>query len=110
MTGGWDDTLDDLAARRAAVHAMGGEEKVERQHHFGKYTVRERIDKMADDGSWDEVGTLAGRGEYDAEGRLVDFRPSNFVFGTAEIDQMSARASRALDETHAGLRKDGLVA
>lgn len=32
------------------------------------------------------------------------------IFGTAEIDQMFARASRALDETHAGLRKDGLVA
>ncbi|MDX1382413.1 MAG: carboxyl transferase domain-containing protein [Thermoanaerobaculia bacterium] len=65
---------------------MGGADKVARQHEFGKLTVRERIDRIADPGSFHEIGALAGRGEYDEDGELVGFRPSNFVFGTAEID------------------------
>ena len=44
---------------------MGGPEKVERQHHFGKLTIRERVQAIADDDSFDEIGTLAGVGHYD---------------------------------------------
>ena len=65
---------------------MGGAEKVARQHEFGKLTVRERVKAICDDESFHEIGTLAGRAEYDEDGNLVEFRPSNFVFGTAEID------------------------
>ena len=82
----WKDEIDELRAREALAMEMGGPEKVARQHEFDKLTVRERIDAVADAGSFHEIGTLAGVGKYDDEGRLQSFTPSNFVFGTADID------------------------
>lgn len=82
----WERELDALEARRALAREMGGAEKVARQHEFGKLTIRERIDRMADPGSFHELGMLAGAARYDDQGRLVAFTPSNFVFGTARID------------------------
>ncbi|HVR30239.1 MAG TPA: carboxyl transferase domain-containing protein, partial [Thermoanaerobaculia bacterium] len=83
----WDPEIEELRRREELAHRMGGPDKVARQHEFGKLTVRERIALMVDSGSFHEIGALAGRGEYDEEGNLRDFRPSNFVFGTAEIDR-----------------------
>ena len=37
-------------------------------------------------GSFDEIGVLGGRAEYDAEGNLTDFLPANCVFGRARLD------------------------
>jgi len=82
----WEDDVDELKRRERLAHAMGGPEKVARQHEFNKLTIRERIDAVADGGSFHEIGTLAGVGNYDADGRLTEFTPSNFVFGTAELD------------------------
>lgn len=65
---------------------MGGPDKVDRQHFFGKLTVRERIDAMADAGSFHEVGHLSGLGEYGPDGELVEFTPGNLLFGHAEVD------------------------
>jgi acetyl-CoA carboxylase carboxyltransferase component len=65
---------------------MGGADKVERQHFFGKLTVRERIAAMADEGSFHEVGHISGLGEYGPDGELVEFTPGNFLFGHAEVD------------------------
>jgi len=48
--------------------------------------VRERIARLLDAGSFHEVGAIAGRAEYDAQGKLLDFRPSNFVCGRGRID------------------------
>ena len=42
----WDKELQELDQRGALAEAMGGEEKVARQHHFGKLTIRERIHAM----------------------------------------------------------------
>src|SRR5512147_3169043 len=64
---------------------MGGEERVARQHDAGRLTVRERIDRLADPGSFHETGALTGVPVYEGD-RLVDIRPSNFVAGTARID------------------------
>jgi len=82
----WKPEIEELARREELAHRMGGPEKVERQHHFGKLTIRERIAAIADEGSFQEIGALAGVGHYDEEGRLQSFTPSNFVLGTAEID------------------------
>jgi acetyl-CoA carboxylase carboxyltransferase component len=41
---------------------------------------------VADAGSFDEIGALAGAAEYGANGELRSFTPSNFVFGSATID------------------------
>src|SRR2546423_1495758 len=51
--------VDELGARRRKNLAMGGEEKVARQHERGKLTVRERIALLFDAGTFVELGLLA---------------------------------------------------
>ena len=82
----WQKEVDELNHRRALADALGGEEKVARQHHFGKLTIRERLDAMIDTGSLHEIGKLAGVARYDDAGKLMAFTPSNFVFGTGKVD------------------------
>ncbi len=82
----WQPELDELRRREALAERLGGHQKVERQHHFGKLTVRERIEQIADAGSFWELGKTAGVARYDDHGNLVEFTPSNFVFGIAELD------------------------
>lgn len=89
----WEKEIDELQHRSGLAEKMGGEDKVARQHEFGKYTVRERIEKIIDADSFHEIGKLAGVSEYDKEGNLKSFMPSNFVFGTAEIDGRPAIVS-----------------
>ncbi len=82
----WEKEISELALRNDLAEKMGGDEKVARQHEFGKLTIRERVDKIVDPESFHEIGKLAGVGEYDENGNLKDFTPSNYIFGTAEID------------------------
>jgi len=82
----WKDEIEELKARSLLAEKMGGREKVARQHAFNKYTIRERITKITDKNSFHETGKLAGVAKYDDAGNLVAFTPSNFVFGTAEIE------------------------
>src|SRR5580700_3216675 len=51
--------VEELAARRDKALAMGGEAKVAKLHAAGKLTVRERIDRLVEPGSFREVGLLA---------------------------------------------------
>jgi acetyl-CoA carboxylase carboxyltransferase component len=82
----WQQELDELRARERMAREMGGPDKVRRQHEGGRLTVRERIDALVDRGSFHEVGAIAGKAEYDAEGRLRQLTPANCVIGRAVID------------------------
>ena len=82
----WQDEIDEIRRREELAKAMGGEERIQRQHDNGRLTVRERIDALTDPGSFHEIGALAGKASYDKLGNLEDFTPSNFVMGTAEIN------------------------
>src|SRR4051794_19616070 len=64
---------------------MGGEERVRRQHDQGRLTIRERIDRLLDEGTFHEIGALAGFPSYEGDD-LVDFSPSNILSGTGRID------------------------
>ncbi len=77
---------DELEFRRNRALGLGGPEAVAFQHRRGKKTVRERLDMLLDAGSFQEMGMLAGKGSYDENGRLTDFRPSNAVIGTGRVD------------------------
>ena len=66
--------------------AMGGEERVARHVAEGRTPVRGRIDQLLDAGSFQEVGSLAGRVEYDDDGRIKGYTPSNFITGRGLID------------------------
>ncbi len=46
----WHKELEELRLRERLAHAMGGPDKVKRQHDGGRLTVRERIDRLADAG------------------------------------------------------------
>ena len=89
----WEPELDELRRREALAEQLGGDDKVARQHHFGKLTVRERIDRIVDAGSFWEIGKTAGVARYDEHGELVEFTPSNFVYGIAELDGRPAVVS-----------------
>lgn len=82
----WQREIDELSERLVLARQMGGQDKVARQHAYGKLTIRERIDALIDSGSFHEMGALAGRGHYDDAGNLIGFTPSNLIFGTARID------------------------
>lgn len=82
----WQDEIDELQRRRELAQQMGGEERIQRQHDNGRLTVRERIDALADPGSFHEIGALAGKATYTTDGELQDFTPSNFVLGTADLN------------------------
>lgn len=77
----WSEEVAEIESRREQAHAMGGPEKVQRQRAAGRLTARERIDAVADAGSFAEIGTLTGFS--DATGTVL---PANFVAGTARIE------------------------
>ena len=74
----WEEEIRELRKREQLAYQMGGAEKVARQHEFNKLTIRERIAAISDSGSFQEIGTLAGVGQYDDDGNLNQFTPSNF--------------------------------
>ena len=88
----WEPELDELRRREELAHRMGGEERVARQHASGRLTVRERVDRLFDPGSFHETGALAGRGSYDESGELGDFLPANTVVGQGRIEGRRAVA------------------
>ena len=82
----WEAEIAELRRREAFAEELGGAEKVERQHFFGKLTIRERIAAIVDPTSFHEIGKTAGVASYDEDGKLVALTPSNFLFGLARIN------------------------
>ena len=82
----WQPELDELRRRESLAERLGGPDKVARQHEFGKLTVRERVDQLVDEGTFWEIGKTAGVARYDEHGALLEFTPSNSVYGLAELD------------------------
>ncbi len=81
----WAPEIEELRRRREMALEMGGEGRVAAHHAAGKLTVRERIERLLDPGSFAEFGVLAGSATYDESGALTDLRPSNFVMGLGTI-------------------------
>src|SRR5579884_989157 len=82
----WQPEVEELELRRKLAREMGGPERIARQHASGKLTVRERIDALADPGSFREFMGLMGSGTYGEDGRLVGFTPKPAVEGTCTLD------------------------
>ncbi len=82
----WEDAIDEIDYLRGLASELGGPERIARQHAGGRYTVRERIEKMADPGSFIEMGGLMGGAEYDQAGNMTSFSPGGYVMGLAELD------------------------
>ena len=94
----WQSEVDEIKRRVELAKQMGGEANVARQHANGRLTVRERIDRLLDPGSFHETGAMAGRAVYE-NGEMVSFTPSNFVFGRGRVVSRHPRARRTLPTT-----------
>jgi acetyl-CoA carboxylase carboxyltransferase component/biotin carboxyl carrier protein len=99
-------TLQRLAAERLAPDS--DEPGVVRQRNRGKLTCRERIELLLDEGSFREVGSVAGFASYDSDGGIAAFTPANHVGGRGRIDGRPAVVC-ADDFTSRGGHADGAI-
>ena len=81
----WERELEELRRREAFAEEMGGPEKVARQHGRGKMDARARLAALVDEGSFREIGKIAGKGHYDENGDLQGVTPAPFLFGKATV-------------------------
>ena len=94
----WQKELEELRAREALAEAMGGPDKVARQHGRGKMDARARLAALCDEGSFREIGKIAGSAKYDANGDLASVTPAPpegdsddlFVFTGKETNRAAA--------------------
>ena len=110
--GTWAPLLDDIRAMQGLAHKRLAPDSTDpgvvRQRSRGKLTCRERIDLLLDDGTFREVGSVAGFASYDDEGQVVDFTPANHVGGWGKIDARSVVVC-ADDFTSRGGHADGAI-
>ena len=81
----WKAEVDEIKTRQEFSKEMGGKKAVAKQHEQGRLTVRERIDCILDNGSFREIGSLAGKAEYDEN--TLDSYKQKFETVSCEIDQ-----------------------
>jgi acetyl-CoA carboxylase carboxyltransferase component len=72
--------FDELRLRRRLAAEAGTRETAP-----GRLSARSRIAALIDEGSFQEFGRLAGHGDYEAEGQLRRFTPSNCVIGRGTV-------------------------
>ncbi len=53
------DMVADLRAKRAEVELGGGKERIQKQHESGKLSSRERVTRLVDKESFEEIGMFA---------------------------------------------------
>ena len=82
----WEKAIEEISYVRGLAAEMGGPERIARQHSGGRFTVRERIEKLVDPGSFDEAMPLVGATEFDENGNIREFTPGAYVMGLAEIN------------------------
>ena len=85
--GKWmDGYLDKLFKVRQENLEAGGKERVELQHQLGKLTARERIDRLADTGTFEEIGSLVREFRLPLEGEGRPSPAEGVVIGLAKIN------------------------
>ena len=108
----WAPLLEDVSTMQALAHkrlAPGSDDPgVVRQRSRGKLTCRERIDLLLDDGSFHEIGSIAGFASYDEDGAITAFTPANHVGGWGRIESRTAVVC-ADDFTSRGGHSDGAI-
>ncbi len=108
----WAATLDEIRTlQRLADERLSpssDEPGVVRQRNRGKLHCRERIALLLDDGSFREIGSVAGFASYGDEGGIVAFTPANHVGGSGTIEGRPAIVC-ADDFTSRGGHSDGAI-
>ena len=81
----WKKEIDEITQRRKLALGQGGDQAVAKHHAKGRLTIRERIDKLIDLNTFEEIGPIAGAANYDENGNLENFDPANFVLGFGKV-------------------------
>jgi len=84
--GPWSAEIAEIERRREIAAAHGGAEQVARHHAAGRLTIRERIHRLLDAGSFEEIGGLAAAVDRDEGGAATRITPANSVLGTGRVD------------------------
>lgn len=103
------EKIKELIQLRATAHLGGGQKAIDKQHAKGKYTARERIAMLLDEGSFEEIdtfvkhrcvnfgadkthhlgdGVVTGYGTID--GRLVYVFAQDFTVAAGSLGEMMA--------------------
>ena len=53
------DKVADLHAKRSELELGGGKDRIDKQHTSGKLSARERVTRLVDKGSFEEIGLFA---------------------------------------------------
>ena len=108
----WGPMLDEVATLERLAHERlspgSSDPGVVRQRNRNKLTCRERIDLLLDDGSFREVGSIAGFASYNEYGDIDAFTPANMVGGHGLIDERPTIVC-ADDFTSRGGHSDGAI-
>jgi methylmalonyl-CoA decarboxylase subunit alpha len=104
--------VEDLQERKAAAKLGGGEEKIKSQHHRGFLTARERIDLLADEGSFMEFGML---NTSDVSGKEQKSYGDGLIAGVCKVNgrpavvQAGDKTVFAATEGNVHIRKSRMV-
>ena len=82
----WKKETTELKKRRKLAKLQGGKEAIKLQHAKGRLTLRERINLLVDENSFEEQGEIAGGSEINEEGKLESLTPANFILGFGRIN------------------------
>ena len=111
------DKINELIEKRAQARLGGGERRIDAQHQKGKFTARERIEMLLDEGSFEEFdmfvthrctnfglektkflgdGVITGQGTVD--GKLVYVYSQDFtVFGGSLSETFAQKICKVMD-------------
>jgi acetyl-CoA carboxylase carboxyltransferase component len=113
-----ENKINELLEKREQAKLGGGEDRIKSQHKKGKYTARERIEKLLDEGSFEEYdmfvshrctnfglekdiylgdGVVTGRGTID--GRVVFVFSQDFtVLGGSLSETFAKKICKVMDQ------------
>ena len=105
-----EDGITDLRRRRERILALGGAERVQRQHEAGKLTARERLDLLLDPGTFVELDAFVTHQVREFGMDKVEAPADGVVTGYGTIDgrlvfvfsQDFTVVGGSLGEAHAG--------
>ena len=80
------EKIKELIAKREKARLGGGEKAIEKQHERGKYTARERIDMLVDEGSFEEYDMFKLHRSHNFGMEKKQFLGDGVVAGSATID------------------------
>ncbi len=78
--------IQQLLEKREEAKAGGGIKRIEAQHEKGKYTARERIDMLLDDGSFEETDMFVSHRSHDFGLEKQKYLSDGVVTGHGTID------------------------